>query len=77
MPPAILSPHTCGTCPFKERAPGGELNCRWGPPSAQAIVVMSPRGPQIVGHVKVFPVVLPEDWCYRHPSRVAPTLVMN
>jgi len=59
---SIIKPNTCSTCSYKERI-NTTLQCRFNPPTTQALVVGTPSGPQIAGQVNVWPQVSETEWC--------------
>ena len=64
----LITPHTCSTCPHKVRDMA-KMMCLRFPPHAYPIIVMTPKGPNVVGVSTHFPEVKPEWHCGEHPAR--------
>lgn len=59
----LIKPERCERCRFWRPVPNGKPECRFAPPSATAIVVMTPQGPQIAGVATTFPQPNPDQDC--------------
>ena len=66
----IINAPSCGNC--KHAVPdGSHLQCQWGPPTANAVMVPDGKGgAKVAGVVSVFPVVDAGQRCGRHERRL-------
>lgn len=69
MPPSIIQPNTCATCPFKFRDDRGSLFCRRNPPVSHILWGKDQSGhPVVAGEAGAFPQVQEVWFCWEHPG---------
>jgi len=66
--------NTCGTCSFKVGF-GKDSFCRAHAPAVHPVFGMTPKGPQLMGQVSLFPRVDPTWWCGEYRGGEAMSVV--
>ena len=64
---AIITPTGCKNCKFSAPAPKNMRECRFGPPTANAVLIPDGNGGiNVAGIVSVFPQMNPDQVCGRY-----------
>ena len=73
----LISAKSCKTCKFAFQQPQG-LECRFGPPTANALFAPDGRGGvQVQAVVSMFPIVQPDLYCHQHTRGIKTDLEMQ
>ena len=68
----IILEKGCKNCRFSTPASNNMRECRFGPPTANAILIPDPKGNvTVAGVVSVFPRMDPNAFCHKHERALA------